>query len=139
MATISKAIGPTFLGDVAASSLAGAPFSWGPYSVDWPDGALTATQISALTTLVNAHDPNKKLPRLASGKQICEAIADLGFSSAWKTAIGGAKHGDIAYWYSKYGDLIPENSVKLGRIVSLAVGAGAAALTVGSLFDNAVT
>jgi hypothetical protein len=134
MGQIAKTIGATFGPEVLASSLAGLPFSWGPSSVDWPDGALSDVQVAALTTLVNAHDPTKKSPRLASGKQLTEALADLGALAAWDAAVMAThKPADRYYWLNAYSDMVPEGNMKLARL------AAAAGVTVSALFDRAVT
>ena len=132
MTTIATPIGPTFTGEVMASSLAGLPFSWGDdgvyYGEDFPP-----ERVADLEALVAAHDPAKQLPREALGKQIAAALNDLGQLEAWDAAVNAAKPEDRYYWMRSYDDLVPEDNAKLGRI------AAAAGVDVAALFDKAMT
>lgn len=134
MPQITTAIGSTFGAEVLASSLAGLPFSWGEDGVHWADGALTDTQVAALQALVGAHDHTRLPPRLATGKQLCEALADLGQLAAWDAAIQAThKPEDRLYWQSSYREAIPEGNAKISRIAT------ACGVSVAALYDKALT
>lgn len=133
MGQIVKQIGPKFGAEVASSSCSGWPFTWGPASVDWTDGALTHAQVMVLQALVAAHDPTKKPPRVAAGKQLSEALVDLGQMSAWDAALAKARPEDRHFWYGCYRAQVPEDNPKLGRIAALA------AVALAAIYDKAVT
>lgn len=79
---------------------------------------------------------NPVRPRMATGKQLCEALADLGQLSAWDAAVQATtKPEDRLYWYSSYHEMIPENNSKIARIAARATPA----IAVSALFDKALT
>ncbi len=96
MPSIQKTIGPKFVSEVEASDCMGLPFSWGPDSIDWVDGALTDEQVKALTALVDAHDPAKLLPATISAA----AVIDL-FSPAEQAAILTSADIGVKLWLTK--------------------------------------
>ena len=93
MASIHTQIGPTFGDEVLASSVAGLPFSWGPTSIDWADGALTAPQITALQSLVDAHDHTKSAPATVSFME----FMDL-FTPTEQAAIANSTDVNVKLW-----------------------------------------
>jgi hypothetical protein len=117
---IETPIGPTFPGEVQASACLGWPFSWHDNGVDWADGDLDEGQVAELTALVEAHDPAAEIPpgpRLATGKQLGEALVALGVIGDWDTDFNkNAKHEDKMYWGASYRNRIPEDNPKIARL-----------------------
>jgi hypothetical protein len=133
MTDIKTPIGPTFTGEVMASALAGLPFSWGEDGVWYDEEAFPADRVADLEALVEAHDPQKQLPRQAFGKQLTAALSDMGRLDAWDQAVGEGKIADRYYWMRAYDDLVPEDNAKIARL------AEAAGVDIATLFDKAMT
>jgi hypothetical protein len=109
------------------------PFSWGEDGVWYDEEAFPADRVADLEALVEAHDPQKQLPRQAFGKQLTAALSDMGRLDAWDQAVGEGKIADRYYWMRAYDDLVPEDNAKIARL------AEAAGVDIATLFDKAMT
>jgi hypothetical protein len=128
-----SAFGPTFGSELAAAGVAGLPFSWLADGTIVDQG-LTPEQLAQVQAVVAAHDPSRRPTRCATGKQLAEALGDLGKLAAWDAAVASSsKPMDRYYWLAAYGNLVPENNAKMARLAT------ASGVSVAALFDKALT
>lgn len=122
---------PVFAAELVASGVS--PEGW---SVDNGTGVpvfgagVSADVQAAVLRLIDAHDPAKRLPRIASAKQVRYALNDLGVRAAWNAAVGTSSQGAQDYWSSA--DPMVEDNTKIAKWCA------ASSITPQVLFDKAV-